>query len=208
MIRLFATAFLALLLAAAPASAQQTTTAPADVVDTSYRPSPSLSARLQRQFLSDIRWSAGAQIRDELAAAFAETPPVQMWEGLVAEAGLAGGNVVDALTAYWVLNWITANGAYGTEIDHQAVRRQLLIAFANDAAFRGSTDQQRQELAEGYVFNFLVQHAQLNYAVAQRDTALLTQLAQAAIVRFRQNMNVDLRGLVPGPNGFEPRPAN
>jgi hypothetical protein len=175
--------------------------------DTSYRPSPSVSARLQRDFLDRIRWSAGIEARDGLAEAFAEKPPVDIWLELVAADGLAANNVADALTAYWVLNWVAAHGAYSLEIDNAPVQRQLRIAFANDANFLAMGDQQRQELAEGYILDFLVEHAALNAAVETRDIDMLNRLAAAAVMRFRQKMNVDLLAVAPGPDGFSGRPG-
>lgn len=175
--------------------------------DTGYRPSPTISARIQRDFLDRIRWSAGVEARDSLVAAFAERSPVEIWLELVAEDGLEANNVADALTAYWVLNWVAANGAYAAEIDSEPVQRQLRIAFANDANFLKLSDQQRQERAEGYILEFLVEHAALNTAVEKRDVDMLNRLAASAILRFRQNMNVDLLSVVPGPDGFAARPA-
>lgn len=175
--------------------------------DTSYRPSPTVSARLQRDFLDRIRWSSGVEARDNLAKAFAEKSPVDIWLELVSSDGLEANNVADALTAYWVLNWVAANGAYAAKVDSEPVQRQLRIAFANDANFLKLGDQQRQELAEGYILDFLIEHAALNDAVARRDVDTLNRLAAAAILRFRQKMNVDLLSLVPGPDGFMGRPA-
>ena len=180
-------------------------TADAVEFDTSYRPSPSISARMQREFLSRIRWSAGAEVRDNLAEAFAERSPSEIWQELVAPDGLTTNNVADALTAYWVLNWVAANGAYAVEVDSRPVKQQLRQAFANDPTFLRLSDQQRQEMAEGYILNFLVEHAALNTALAQKDLETLYALAMAAVTRFRNQMNVNLLDLVPGPNGFEGR---
>jgi hypothetical protein len=181
---------------------------PVTAYDTSYRASPSISARLQREFLTELRWSAGAEVRDRFAQAFEERSPSQIWQELVAADGLSTGNVADALTAYWVLNWVTANAAYSTRVDSAPVKRQLELAFSADAKFKTTTDQQRQELAEGYILDFLVQHAALNEAVERKDVRSLNQLANAAVRRFRQDMGVNLLALVPGPNGFQSRPAD
>ncbi|MCP8884212.1 hypothetical protein NIM87_11910 [Devosia sp. XJ19-1] len=175
--------------------------------DTSYRPSPTVSLRLQRSFLDNIRWSAGVEARDRLSAAFAERAPVDIWLELVSADGLKANNVADALTAYWVLNWVAANGAYTAKIDSAPVQRQLRAAFANDPNFLKMGDQQRQELAEGYILDFLVEHAALNAAVEQRDIDTLNRLAASAVLRFRQKMKVDLLSVVPGPDGFGGRPA-
>ena len=185
-----------------------TTTADAAEFDTSYRPSPSISARMQREFLSRIRWSAGAEVRDNLAEAFAERSPSEIWQELVAPDGLTTNNVADALTAYWVLNWVAANGAYAVEVDSRPIQRQLRQAFANDPSFLRLSDQQRQEMAEGYILNFLVEHAALNTALAQKDLETLYALAMAAASRFRSQMNVNLFTLVPGPDGFVGRSSS
>ena len=184
---------------------EQPAAMPAEQFDTGYRPSPTVSLRLQRAFLDRVRWSSGTEARDQLAAAFAERAPVDIWHDLVAGDGLERNNVADALTAYWVLNWVAANGAYSTRIDNAPIQRQLRIAFANDASFHRLSDQQRQELAEGYILDFLVEHAALNAAVERRDIATLQRLAASAVTRFRQKMNVDLLSVEPGPQGFSGR---
>ena len=186
-----------------PPPAPAASTAP--IFDTSYRPSAVVTARVQRKFLEDLRWSSGVQVRDALTAAFAERSPAETWRELVEADGLTVNNVTDALTAYWVLNWITANGAYETRVDHEPIRRQLAAAFAGDANFLRLSDLQKQELAEGYILNFLLQHAALNEAVRRRDSQALYKLAVASLGRFRQDMGVNLLALAPGPDGFAPR---
>lgn len=174
--------------------------------DTSYPPSTVISARIQRQFLDTIRWSISAEARNNLAAAFAERPALEIWQDLVAADGLKTGNVADAITAYWVLNWVTANARYNLKIDNGPIRKQILAAMAQDANFRGLSNLQRQEMAEGYILKFLVEHAALNDAMARKDVAALGALALGAATRFRREMGVDLLSLEPGPQGFSPKP--
>ena len=174
--------------------------------DTSYPPSTVISARIQRQFLDTIRWSISAEARNTLAAAFAERPALEIWQDLVAADGLKTGNVADAITAYWVLNWVTANARYNLKIDNGPIRKQILAAMAQDANFRGLSNLQRQEMAEGYILKFLVEHAALNDAMARKDVAALGALALGAATRFRREMGVDLLSLEPGPQGFAPKP--
>lgn len=188
---------------AAPAPATANT--PGAYFDTSYRPSPSVAARVQREFLKQIRWTAGAAARDSLAAAFAERSPVAIWLDLVAKDGLRSNNVADALTSYWVLNWITANGFYTAKVDNAPIQRQLRIAFYSDRNFRSLSDMKKQELAEGYILNFLLEHAALNRAVETRDVPTLNQLANAAIRRFQRDMGVNLLALEPSEEGFRAR---
>lgn len=193
-----------------PAGAQETPPASAVTApefDSSYHASEVLSSRLRRSFLDTIRWSVGAAARDALAESFAERSHTEIWQELVAADGLTTGNVADALTAYWVLNWVTANGAYGHKVDNGPVQRQLQLALANDPSFLALNDAARQRIAEGYMLNFLIEHAALNDAIARQDTERLRELAIAAVSRFRQQMGVDLVSLVPGPDGFTPATA-
>jgi len=173
--------------------------------NSAYRFSEGVSVRLRRSFLDQIRWSAGAEVRDHLAASFAERSHTEIWQELVQPDGLSTGNVADALAAYWVLNWVTANGAYGQKVDNGPVQRQLRLALSQDTNFQQLGDQARQQMAEGYMLNFLLEHAALNNAVARKDIATLQALAEASAARFQQQMGVDLLALVPGPNGFEPK---
>lgn len=179
--------------------------APTAPFDTSYPQSSVISARIQRQFLDSIRWSVSAEARNNLAAAFAERPALDIWQDLVASDGLKTGNVVDALTAYWVLNWVTANARYNFKVDNGPIRAQLQAAMATDLNFRTLNNLQKQEMAEGYILRFLVEHAALNDAATRKDVTALGRLALASVTRFRQEMGVDLLALEPGAEGFAPK---
>lgn len=175
------------------------------VFDTSYPSSTVISARIQRQFLDNIRWSVSAEARNTLQAAFAERPALEIWQELVASDGLTTGNVADAITAYWVLNWVTANARYNLKIDNAPVQAQMQAAMAADPNFRTLSNLQKQEMAEGYILKFLVEHAALNDAMARKDVTALGRLALASATRFRQEMGVDLIALEPGFEGFAPK---
>lgn len=179
--------------------------APSAPFDTSYPASTVISARIQRQFLDNIRWSVSAEARNNLAAAFAERPALDIWQDLVAADGLKTGNVADALTAYWVLNWVTANARYNLKVDNGPIRAQLQESMAADENFRNLNNLQKQEMAEGYILRFLVEHAALNDAVMRKDITALGRLALASVTRFRREMGVDLLALEPGPRGFAPK---
>jgi len=194
---------LTLMLAAlAPPARAETAALPP--VDTGYEASPTVSLKVQRAFLDSIRWSSGVALRDGMAAAFSERAPGDIWQGLVQADGLTTGNVADALSAYWALNWRVANRAYAARVDMGPVQRQVQAALGNDANFRHMGDQRRQEMAEGYILNFLLEHAALNNALNKRDEVALDALSRAAVLRFRQQMGIDLLALVPGPEGFAP----
>src|SRR5690606_11618840 len=95
--------------------------------DTSYRPSEVVALRVQRKFLSDVRWSVGEAMKNRLEEAFAERKPTEIWLDLVEGNALTTNNVADALTAYWVLNWITANKAYDVKVEHGPIQAQVRL---------------------------------------------------------------------------------
>lgn len=182
-----------------------TVTTPAAQSVTQYQRSEAVTYRVQRGFLDSIRLTAGSKARSELASAFAERSPGDIWLGLVAQEGLKTGDVADALAAYWILNWVTANRAYGTRVDSQPVRQQVYDALVKDANFLSLNNDQKQEMAEGYILNFLLEHGLLNDAVERRDVQALSRLQQASVARFRQQLGIDLLALEPGPEGLVPR---
>jgi hypothetical protein len=179
----------------------------APIYNTSYPASRVISARIQKRFLDTIRWSVSAEARDGIEAAFAERPALEIWQELVAGDGLVTGNVADALTAYWVLNWVTANARYNLKIDNKPIRDQIARAMEADPNFRSLNNLQRQEMAEGYILKFLIEHAALNDAMRRKDVAALGQLALASATRFRREMGIDLLAQEPGPDGFGPKAA-
>ncbi|MBN9333442.1 DUF6683 family protein [Devosia sp.] len=187
------------------AMAQESAAPAAASYDTSYPPSTVISARIQRQFLDTIRWSVSAQARDSLAAAFAERPALEIWQDLVAGDGLKTGNVADAITAYWVLNWVTANARYNLKVDNRPIQAQMQDAMARDPNFRSLSNLQKQEMAEGYILKFLVEHAALNDAMSRKDVAALGKLALGSATRFQREMGVNLLALEPGPGGLQPK---
>lgn len=203
---------LSLLLAAAvPAMAQDAPPAAEAVVeveafDTSYFPSAAVSYRVKRTFLDGVFRSAGADARAKFQEQFDAKPPDQIWASLVDRYGMRTGNVADAMAAYWMLNWMVANAAFAVDIPAAPVRQQLTLALANDRLFATLRNDQRQEMAERLMLDFLVLHAAMNTALANQDTLTLQALAREAVISFRQQYRVDLLALEPTAAGLTPRP--
>jgi hypothetical protein len=178
----------------APAN-RLTTTPSGTSVSTHYRASAQVSARVRKQFSDYVAKQAGAEGRRQVAAAMERTDPVQNWARLVASDGLRPGDTADALTAYWVMNWMIANGGDNTRTQTQAVRNQVRPVIATNPAYARLNEAQRQEFAEILMLNFLIQHAAYVEAMQRDDQPVLQKLADAAVARFRNEMGVDLRQL-------------
>jgi hypothetical protein len=162
---------------------------------TAYRADPQVTLRVRKQFADWMGAQAGPEGRRQVAAAMERTDPVQNWARLVASDGLRPGDTADALTAYWVMNWMIANGGDNTRTQTQAVRNQVRPVIATNPAYARLDEAQRQEFAEILMLNFLIQHAAYVEAMQRGDQAVLQKLADAAVARFRNEMGVDLRQL-------------
>ncbi|KRC78302.1 DUF6683 family protein [Sphingomonas sp. Root241] len=183
---------------------KSTATAPASRVVTSYRSSPVVSARIRRQFIASMSGKVGAANARQLAEALERGDPIANWSQIVAADGLRSGDVADAFAAYWLLNWAMANGREGNRAQVLAVRDQTRSILASNPHHAALSEAQRQEMAETFMLNFLVQHAAYSDAMKRRDQATMRRLGDAAVARFRGEMGLDLRRLQLGGAGFIP----
>ncbi|HRL21847.1 MAG TPA: hypothetical protein PLG97_08225 [Alcaligenes sp.] len=172
----------------------------------SYQSNRDISARVRAQFVQFVRQTSGEQAARQIGAVLEKGDPVASWASIVRENGLRPGNLGDALTAYWVLNWVMANQSDNTRQQTQAVLAQTHRAIATTPALARLDDAGRQEMAEVLMLNFLLQHAVYINAIQRGDQDLQRRLGQAAVTRFRKEMNIDLLGLELSNAGFVARP--
>lgn len=189
---------------ATPARKNRPAAAPTARATTSYRPSPAVSAGVRRKFVASMGAKVGAANARQLAAAMERGDPVANWSQIVAADGLRSGDVADAFAAYWLLNWAMANGREGNRAQVLAVRDQTRAILTANQRHAGLGEAQRQEMAETFMLNFLVQHAAYGDAMKRSDRATMRRLGDAAVARFRGEMGLDLRRLQLGNAGFIP----
>ncbi|KSB87548.1 hypothetical protein AS593_21040 [Caulobacter vibrioides] len=169
---------------------------------TTYRASPAVSARVRRQFVDVVSRTSGAEGGRKVADALARQDPVRSWASIVASDGLKPGDAADALAAYWILNWVMANGADNDRAQAQAALAQVRPIIAGNPAYARLTEPQRQAFAETLMLNFLLQHAAYVDAMRRGDATARRRLGDAATARFRSEMGVDLRALSLTTAGF------
>lgn len=180
---------------------------PRAVAATSYRASPAVTARVRQQFAAWLQSSTAADAaqKRQIQQALLTTDFVGQWSAAVRADGLRAGDAADALGAYWLLNWMIANGrTSNTGAEARAVRDQCRTLLAANPQFTRLTDAQRQEMAEIWMLNFLLHAAAYGQAMSGKDAAMLGKLGDAATARFRNEMGVDLRRLRVTPTGFVP----
>lgn len=172
------------------------------VTSTRYRGSPTVTATVRAQFADFVARTDPANA-ERLRKAVEQQDLLGMWEKHVAEDGLRRGDVADAMTAYWVQNWQIANKvAFASRAQVQAVRGQVARSLGASPAFARMGDAERQAMAETFMFNFVAQGAAFSDASARRNAGATARLSDAAVARFRKDMNLDLRALKLTAAGF------
>lgn len=161
-------------------------------VDTRYRASPAVSARVRSQFADFVAKTDPANA-ERLRQAIERKDLLGAWERHVAVDGLRRGDVADAMTAYWVQNWQIANAVpFAERAQVQAVRGQVAKSLGASPAFARLDDAGKQAMAETFILNFVAQGSA--YSAARGDADLSRRLSDAAVARFRAD-SIDLRQL-------------
>jgi hypothetical protein len=103
-----------------------------------YQPSSKRGAARREGAAASVHAKDAAMDREDFFA---------RWARHVAQYGLRRGDVADAMTAYWILNWQIANDVYTVSRSQVlAVKRQVLSTMSADAAFGALNDAQKQEM--------------------------------------------------------------
>ena len=164
-----------------------------------------MSRRVRTGFL-DWSKSVNGPAADQLAAAMQPYDFVEIYDGIVRDFGLTANDTADAYTAYSLLNWMMANKAGDpSRADVMAVRSQIRQSLAENAAFLKMSEAGRQEMAEVFIYNFVVRHGAYFGAVRRGDNGLVGRLSDAAQTRFRDETGVDLRRTRLTTAGFRPK---
>lgn len=171
-------------------------------VNTRYRASPAVTSRVKGQF-ADFVAKIDPANAPRLRQVVQQQDLLGVWERHVSVDGLRRGDVADAMAAYWVQNWQIANNVpFTNRTQVQAVRGQVYRALGANPQFARLDDAGKQEMAEVFMLNFIAQGSAFSDATAKGDRGLSNRLSEAAVARFRSEMNIDLRQLKLTPAGF------
>lgn len=177
--------------------------APVRQTVTTFNASPEVRRRVRGQFVDWVKSNAPAMPAAE-EARLRQADFVAEWTNAVREDGLKPGDTADALAAYWLLNWMMANGRQSnTAAEAQAVRDQTRRLLQANSGFAALRDAHKQELAEVWMMNFLLQGNAYFDAIKRGDKVLSAKLGEAAAMRFRNEMGVELTRLRLTPTGFD-----
>ncbi|MCH9827464.1 MAG: hypothetical protein K0U79_06925 [Gammaproteobacteria bacterium] len=183
---------------ASKAAAEGSTTSVSTGSDFSYRPKASISEAMEQKFLANLR------AIDESMALSAETDlqdrdMIERFEADVGPYGLELNDVADAMTAYWVVSWMAANQEDLPEKSEvQAARTQVRTQLAGNAAFASADNDERQQLAETYIYETMWT---ITLRSSAKSDAEREQIAAAAQAQARKQ-GLDLRGMQLTSRGF------
>ncbi len=179
-----------------PAAERRETAAPAGApLQTTYRPSPAVSRKVQARFAEFLATRTGDTSARKVAEVMAQGDPATNWARIVAADGLKPNDAADALAAYWALSWSMANDGAVSRAQTLGAREQVLGVLARNPAYGRLDDEGRQEFAETLMLNFLLQQAAFDDARQRQDAATLRRLGDAAAARFKAEAGEDLRAL-------------
>jgi len=161
---------------------------------TTYRESPAVSKQVLTRFTDWVATKANATDAAAIRRDF-ENDMLGRWAKESSENGLHRGDVADALTAYWVTNWMIANRVTSdpTPAQVRAVRRLFVSVLSSTPAFAKATNAQRQEMAEGFIYNTVLQSSAFGQVFHTGDKALLKSYSDGRAASFKQEMGFDLR---------------
>jgi len=77
--------------------------------------------------------------------------------------------------------------------------------LASNPSFIRLSDAKRQEIAEVWMVNFVVQQGTFVSAIRSHNSEMQGKLAAAAVTRFQNEMGLDLRRLTLTNQGFKSR---
>lgn len=168
---------------------------------TGYRTSPAVTSRVKQQFSDFVRSTGGNG--PGIAAAMEREDFFARWGRHVAQYGLRRGDVADAMTAYWFLNWQIANDVRSVSRSQvQAAKNQVQSRMRTNANFADLTEAQKQEMAEVLILNFIAQSVAYEDAMRDNDASMQRRLQNAAIARFRNEMGLNLQDMQLTEAGF------
>lgn len=183
-------------------SAKSSKAAPAHSARLGYTENPAVTARVKKNFVAFLRQQGLNEGAASMEAYLAKGDFRKDWAA--ASDGLRRGSALDALTGYWLTNWLIANGKT-TDPTHAQVKglqRQLAPIMAANPTFAKLTSAQRQELAEVWMINTVAQAGGYTTAVRAGDRATMQKASEAALTRFKNEVKIDLRAVKLTDRGF------
>jgi hypothetical protein len=167
-----------------------------------YAPSKSRTRTNLATFVRKTR-STDPQGANQMEQFFASTDIIGQIDSAMRTIGLRADNSAHAYALWWVSAWRASKGDLSTADagTYAAVAAQALRGLANASAFTGSSDAQKQEMAEA----MLVQSALIDASLEKYagDKAMMAKLA-SAVRQGAAASGLELDKMTLTPKGFMP----
>lgn len=157
-----------------------------------YADNPAVTARVLDTFIGNVRARSGPAAADRLQQLFARTDFRAEWSRMVAADGLRRGDLIDAVSAYWVLNWMIVHHADNNRAQTLGARAQVARAIADSPGVARLDSAGRQAMAETLMLQQVVQAALYKNALRTHDQASLQTLSAGAERNFNQAFGMNL----------------
>ncbi len=173
---------------------------------TTYRESPAVHKQVLTRFTNWVGTKLNATDAESISRDF-ENDMVGRWAKGVAEVDLKRGDVADALTSYWLVNWHIANRVTSDPKPAQvrAVRHLFVSVLSSTPAFARATNAQRQEMAEAFIYNSVLQGGAFGQIFRTGDQAQIKRYSDGRAASFKTEMGFDLRTMKLTNTGFAPK---
>jgi hypothetical protein len=140
--------------------------------------STAVSERVRESVISRLIASDGSLRRTDLERSFSNNRIVGAFDRLLSTFGYSGTNVVDSLTAFYIVSWEIVNNADASN-NVQGIRAthdKLLQAALNNPRLTSLSNEEKQQFAETLAYQVVLTGAAKNELIREGDTARLQQL--------------------------------
>ncbi len=166
-----------------------------------YSPSPAVSKRVKQEFKVAVQ-RANPEKAAHIENVLANQDVISDFNRDMSPYSLRSTNIADTMTAYWITLWMIANKADVPAPQRvAAVKGQMMDTLATNQMVRQASEVQRQEIAEGMVYETMLalgMRANANRTGNKREIQTIADDAQKNMLK----LGVDLRRLKLTAAGF------
>jgi hypothetical protein len=139
---------------------------------------PAVSTRVKEYIVDELVKNDPSLHRSDLERSFGNNQIIGAFDRLLSNFGYSGANVVNALTAFYIVSWEIVNNADASN-NVQGIRAthdKLLQAALNNPNLTSLSNEEKQKFAETLAYQVVLTGAAKNELIREGDTARLQQL--------------------------------
>jgi len=172
-----------------------------------YAPSPDIERRTRGKLLENLKaGTPDPAVQAQIEQTVASDAVWMQFHQVLSGAGYSTTNLADVTAAYYIITWEVVNGpdAVANAAGLQAVRADVIAAYAAAPGLKDLTDAEKQEAASIMAYMATIAAASANELRSSGDLANLERL-QGAVHKAVLGHGIDLAGLRLTDQGFAAR---